>query len=66
MPPTGARELKDFHGALPNDLSIEPLIHLDGFEEPGGNAVKVLDGLAKLVDRDVIVHTGHGTGSVSA
>jgi hypothetical protein len=41
--------------AQPPAPVVQPLVHLDGLDELGGYAVQVLDGLAQLVDRDVVV-----------
>ena len=35
--------------------NVEPLVDLDGFDEPGGYAVHLFDGFLQLVDRDVVV-----------
>jgi hypothetical protein len=42
---TSRRVGTDLHGALPDDLAVEPLVDLDGLDEARGHAVHVLDGL---------------------
>jgi hypothetical protein len=42
------RELEHPHGALPDNLAVEPLVDLDGFDEAGGDAMKVFNGLADI------------------